>query len=136
MPMDRARYPADWDAIVARIRARAGDRCEWPGCGLRNGAVIHRAWSGRAWPVAWLHCREGRVGCLGLEAPRQPVRSAIRIVLTVAHRCHDPACAVETHLAAWCQAHHLRYDAARHAAHAAETRRRKRRDAGQQELWC
>jgi hypothetical protein len=33
MPMDKSRYPADWDAISLRIRfERAGGVCEWPGC--------------------------------------------------------------------------------------------------------
>ena len=29
MPVDRLRYPADWEAISRRIRERAGGRCEW-----------------------------------------------------------------------------------------------------------
>jgi hypothetical protein len=35
MPMKRALYPADWEAISRRIRfGRAGGRCEW--CGAEN----------------------------------------------------------------------------------------------------
>jgi hypothetical protein len=30
---------ADWDTVIRpRILARAGNCCEWPGCGVRNGA--------------------------------------------------------------------------------------------------
>jgi hypothetical protein len=56
---------------------------------------------------------------------------AIRVVLTVAHLDHDPAHNDDANLRAWCQLHHLRYDAALHARNAAETRRRKLIDAGQ-----
>lgn len=34
MPMDRSRYPPNWPEISRRIRARAGNRCEW--CGAEN----------------------------------------------------------------------------------------------------
>lgn len=34
MPMDRSRYPKNWNEISRRIRARAGNRCEW--CGAQN----------------------------------------------------------------------------------------------------
>jgi hypothetical protein len=40
-PENRGRYPADWRAIVAQVRARSGDRCEgsplWPDCRAANG---------------------------------------------------------------------------------------------------
>lgn len=39
-PERRGLYPADWLAISARIRERAGNRCEW--CGARNGAIGYR----------------------------------------------------------------------------------------------
>ena len=38
--MNRARYPKDWEAISASIRERAGNRCEWPGCGVEQGATV------------------------------------------------------------------------------------------------
>ncbi len=42
MPMDRRKYPTDWEAISARIRhERAGDRCE--ACGVPNHAWIVRS---------------------------------------------------------------------------------------------
>jgi len=38
-PENRARYPANWKEIRARILKRAGNRCEWPGCYVPNGAI-------------------------------------------------------------------------------------------------
>jgi 5-methylcytosine-specific restriction endonuclease McrA len=33
-PENKSRYPKDWKAISQRIKARAGDKCEW--CGAEN----------------------------------------------------------------------------------------------------
>src|SRR5690242_6288938 len=35
MPMDKSRYPADWDQISLSRRQQAGWRCEW--CGAEQG---------------------------------------------------------------------------------------------------
>ena len=35
MPMDRARYPYNWEEISRAVRARSGGRCEF--CGARGG---------------------------------------------------------------------------------------------------
>ncbi len=105
MPMKRARYPADWEAISASIRARAGDRCEWPECGLQNGATV------------------------------QGKRGPYRVVLTVAHLNHVELDCRPENLRAWCQPHHLRYDAKHHAQTAAATRRHRADRAGQRELF-
>jgi 5-methylcytosine-specific restriction endonuclease McrA len=35
--MDRSKYPDDWEQVSLAIRARAGGRCEWPGCEARHG---------------------------------------------------------------------------------------------------
>ena len=102
--MQRDRYPADWEAISTRIRERAGNRCKWPGCGRAQGAIV-----------------PGR-------------RGPYRVVLTVAHLDHDPANCDPANLRAWCQPHHLRYDARQHARNAATTRRQRGLDAGQLEL--
>ena len=37
---NKARYPKDWRAISARIRERAGNKCE--GCGVANGSTVER----------------------------------------------------------------------------------------------
>lgn len=122
MPMDRSRYPADWDEVTARIRERAGDICEWPGCGLPNGAWVHRRerdleqWTpAHDWPS-----RRDRVP--------PGYRKAIRVVLTVAHLDHDTTNNDPANLRAWCQLHHIRHDAELHAENAAATRARKRRE--------
>lgn len=116
MPMNRAKYPPEWERISARIRfERAAGRCECEGeCGLH-------------------HARR----CV--EVHGEPARFAKgRIILTVAHLDHDASSAEESRLRAMCQRCHLRYDAAFHAINAAATRNRKRREAqraaGQREL--
>ena len=40
-PENKALYPAgkEWKAIREEILARAGNKCEWPGCGVENGAL-------------------------------------------------------------------------------------------------
>jgi len=101
MPMDRSKYPDDWEAISRRIRLeRAQGRCEF--CGAVNGEP-------------------------------HPVTGS-RVVLTVAHLDHDTTNNTDDNLAALCQRCHLTYDAAVHAQHAAETRRRRMVEAGQMEL--
>ena len=105
MPMQRHLYPPDWEAISASIRERAGNRCEWPGCGLEQGAIV-----------------EGK-------------RGPYRVVLTCAHLDHNPANCDPANLRAWCQPHHLAYDARHHAESAAATRRQRRITAGQMELF-
>ena len=101
------RYPKDWRAISARIRAeRAGGRCECEGeCGL------HRTNPGPR------RCEE-RNG----EAARW---AKGKIVLTVAHLCHDETCSDESHMRAMCQRCHLRYDLPLHVKHRAETHEAK-----------
>jgi len=132
MPMQRDRYPVDWDAISRRIRFdRAQNRCEW--CGVRNGAIGYRRASDGSF-VEWEN--DGELP----EAGR-----ATRIVLTVAHLGtahadgapgdkHDKHDVRDENLAALCQACHLRYDMDEHKANAAAPRRRKKIAAGQQEI--
>ena len=124
MPMDRSKYPADWPGISRQIREQAGDRCEWPGCGVPNGAVGARDRFG-AWhdgdEIEGMGYQQGE-HLFGADWDWKMVR----IVLTVAHLFHDPGCKDPTHLRAWCQKHHLGYDRAHRAASAAATIRRKR----------
>jgi hypothetical protein len=119
MPMDRSRYPSNWSEISRRIRDQAGNRCEW--CGVENGATGYRD-------------RTGAFHVLSTGTCEDPDWRCIRIVLTVAHLCHDPSCTDETHMVALCQKDHLAYDRDHHQRNAAETRRRKRRAAGQLEI--
>lgn len=108
-------YPANWKRISAEIRfGRAAGRCECRGeCGLhRTHPGPRRCVEQHGQPAVWARGR---------------------VVLTTAHLCHRPRCARRAHLRAMCQRCHLRYDAALHRQHAAETRDRKR---GQGRLWA
>lgn len=143
-PEKRALYPADWPAISLAVREAAGWRCQWPGCGVAQYAVgrwrqhsdgSHR-WhplcgnavadlAGRAlrWPdLQPITYREARAVAACNEDPTD-VRLTV-IVLTVAHLDHNPAHCDRANLRAWCQRHHLAYDAQHHAQTAYMTRRK------------
>lgn len=121
-PENRAAYPAgkEWKAIREEILARAGNRCEWPGCGVENGTIGYRDEDGYFCVVENSH--QGDADAEG--------KNAIRIVLTTAHKDHDPGNngtpGNRPNLAAWCQYHHLRYDAIHHAKNARKTREAKK----------
>lgn len=137
-PSERARYPRNWREISARIRERAGNRCECtsecgdthrddvdkPGrCNAPNGALIIRD---RHEPEIYtVHPPCG--GCIGGEPD---CMRAIRVVLTVAHLDHTPENCADENLLAMCQRCHLKLDAATHAHNARQTRR-SRRAAGE-----
>jgi hypothetical protein len=126
-PENLARYPADWPQIVARIRQRAGNRCEQ--CGVQNRAIGGRLRDGTFLPaipeermlrLVWPDpgslsaCTDGR---------RTEVLRIIRIVCTTAHLDHTPENCADENLRFWCQRCHLRYDAEHHAQTAYQTRR-------------
>lgn len=109
MPVDMSRYPKDWKAISARIRARSGGRCECQGeCGLHNGEDFF-------YPAR--RC---------IERNGEPAKFAKgKIVLTVAHLGvdkpdgspgdpHDKMDVRDENLKALCQRCHLRYDIKEH----------------------
>ncbi len=113
-PENRSRYPKDWSAISARIRQRAGNRCEE--CGVGNYDLGGRSPDGRFWMA-----QPTGEGSLGLSWPRpghyawcigwpEQIR-IIRIVLTVAHLDHQPENCTPDNLKALCQRCHLRLDA-------------------------
>lgn len=136
-PENRHRYPANWQEIRATVLQRAQHRCEWPGCGIRNHAVGawrksiagHHVWhplggsspcaaagTGLTWPAGLpLSYREAREFAVA-NAPMTV------IVLTVAHLDHVPEHCDLTNLRAWCQRHHLAYDAEHHRQTAYMTR--------------
>lgn len=101
-PSERARYPKDWKAISARIRARAGGQCECRGeCGLHHDR----------------RCE---------ERDRQPAKWARgTVIFTVAHLDHQPENCSDSNLKAMCQRCHLRYDRDHHQANARRTREAK-----------
>lgn len=51
-----------------------------------------------------------------------------KVMLTVAHLCHDSTCDNEEHLRAMCNRCHLRLDVEQHTRNSAETRDRKKRE--------
>lgn len=122
MPMDRSRYPHNWEVISWQIRGiRAGWQCECEGeCGHDHG---------------------GR--CTAVHGHPHPVTGS-PVVLTVAHLCHDDCseipdgkgkCGEASHCRAMCQRCHLSLDLAHHTARAAATRRRRQVEAGQMTLF-
>ena len=92
----------DWRALCARIKERAGDRCE----------------SSPRYP-----------DCRAINHDPHP-ETGSRVVLTIAHLDHDETHNAEANLRAWCQRCHNTYDAKNRAMNAAQTRRAKRNNAG------
>lgn len=90
MPMDKSKYPPNWDEISHRIRfERAGGRCEE--CGLSNGAEIIRSDIDPAYFVVWdeaalcyRYPHGERVHWDDLGEEYNP-DNTIRVVLTVHH---------------------------------------------------
>lgn len=142
MPMKRERYPADWEAISLAVRERAGWKCET--CGAPNGKYIIRM---KRDPFVWkeLMPDEAAVWDKVNQLPNF-WHKPVRVVLTVHHRGvpypdgrpgdpHDKMDCRPENLVALCQRCHLREDIALHVANAHRTRRQKKIDAGQAELW-
>lgn len=121
MPVDWSKYPDDWADISARIRERAGDRCEF--CGIPNGTLGRRDRTGRWWHVTELE--DATVSAIIIAFGRFPPGLS-RIVITVAHMDHDTTHNDDENLRALCQRCHLEYDRDHHVANARETRRRKK----------
>ena len=120
MPMDRSKYPDDWEEISRRIRFdRAGGRCE--NCGAPHGKWIGRD---KAKPELWDDW------CVVLPSEEDDFYK-VKVVLTVAHLDHDTTNNDESNLKALCQRCHLRYDSEQHRIAAARTRRLKQEQAGQ-----
>lgn len=108
MAWTQSRYPKNWKEISLSIRERDGWQCKW--CGAKNGEP-------------------------------NPVTGS-RVVLTVAHLGAPRADGTPgdkrdkmdvrlENLAALCQKCHLDFDCDEHARSAAETRRRRKIEAGQ-----
>lgn len=115
MPVDRNRYPSDWEEISHYVRfVRASGRCE--------GSPDHP-------------------DCEAEHGQPHPDTGSI-VILTTAHLGipkedgspgdkHDKMDCRLDNLRAWCQRCHLNYDRDEHMINAARTRDRKRRAAGQ-----
>lgn len=134
MPCDYSLYPADWKERRARILERAGHKCEY--CKAENHTIIYRGAGDYAGMYmtqdGWLYDRTGfKVG--RVRGSEYDCATMTKVVLTIAHLDRTgppgpndgPLDCPDDRLAALCQACHLHLDRDRHAAKAAETRRRK-----------
>jgi hypothetical protein len=121
-PENRHRYPADWKQVRERILKRANWRCEHPGCRARHGVTGY--WLDARWVdlPASLWAAGAKVGDRIACADGGKIK-IIKIVLTIAHLDHQPENCADDNLRAWCQRHHLAYDAKHHVITAAATRR-------------
>jgi len=122
-PENRARYPKDWPQIRERILDRARHVCEFEGCNARHRQLGY--WRDDKWVPLPRTLRDAgfdRAGQL-VACSDGPDLKIIMIVLTIAHLDHTPENCADGNLRAWCQKHHLRYDAKHHAQNAAATRR-------------
>lgn len=99
-PENRNRYPADWPAISLAIKERGGWQCE---CLGECGRGTH----------------EGR--CPNRHG-EPAYGTGSKVVLTTAHRDHQPENVDPANLFAACQGCHLHYDREHHAQTAARTR--------------
>jgi hypothetical protein len=117
MPIDYRKYPKNWRQIRAAILERAGQVCEWPGCGAQNGSTGYHDQAGRFLS-----------GSNGSDRDHMEAIGShpVTIVLTVAHMDHDVANNDPQNLRAWCQLHHNRYDAPHRAKNRAATLAAKR----------
>ncbi len=154
MPMDRTRYPVNWDEISQEIRfERAHNHCEQ--CGLQNGALIARSDIDGAYYLIWNDEIGGLTWPDGTKMPQSEIpveylyRPYTRVVLSVHHigadkpdgTLGDPRDKMDCrdeNLIALCQRCHLLADmpinipARKHTRHV--HRHDRIRAAGQQEL--
>lgn len=120
-PENRARYPRNWREIVARIRERAGNKCEQ--CGVPNGASIYRDDAGEWHPCAPDDARTMQP-LLSFSAVKRMGFRIVKIVCTTAHLDHTPENCADDNLRYLCQKCHLAYDHDHHQRNARETRRK------------
>lgn len=146
-PENKDRYPRDWKtAVVPRIRARSGDRCECTGqcgvthprgwwnagrdaniCGIANGDISYMTPDGR-----WHACGVHEAGD-EMEMIDGKIYRAAKIVLTVMHLNHQPEDCSDENLLHACQGCHNRYDA---PVRAAGIKARRRALNAASDLFC
>lgn len=112
MPMRRDAYPVDWEAIALRHKEAAGWRCQ--DCGMQCRK-----------PGEPFDTHRRTMSAHHVGAPKDDGSPG---------DSHDKMDVRDCNLLALCAKCHLARDLPIHMQHAAETRRRKRLAAGQQEL--
>ena len=131
MPINRALYDPNWEAISNRIRFdRAGGRCE--SCGVAHGAVGARDANGQ-----WRNQAEIEAlapAALGELYPDLESRQLITIYLQTSHHDRDPSNNGEFNLAAYCQACHLAHDRYDNWQRRRRNQQQRQARAGQLEL--
>jgi 5-methylcytosine-specific restriction endonuclease McrA len=141
MPMDKSRYPADWNAISLRIRERDGQCCKF--CGVPNGAVGQRDPDGKFWTLDEIDeaIFTGQLDASDCDYEENNGWSKpTKIVLTVAHLGtphadgapgdkHDKFDVRDENLAALCQRCHLAYDMEDHIRNRRVTLARKKHES-------
>lgn len=142
MPMDKSRYPVNWDEISLRIREKAQWKCEQ--CGVAHDAIIVRSRADAARFIVWnpdtlgYDHPDGRAIRLS-EIPEEFDTSGAhaRIVLTVHHigvakpdgtpgDIHDKMDCRDENLTALCQRCHFIADLPSHIISARASRLKKK----------
>jgi hypothetical protein len=113
---NRSRYPDNWKEISRKVLARADNKYEF--CGVSNYSIGNRDQSGRFYELDNSLASD-------VFAEENDIK-VIKIVLTIAHLCHDESCCNMLHLRALCQRCHLLYDLPHHIRNAASTRRNRK----------
>ncbi len=126
MPMDRSRYPNNWNAIARAVKDSAQWKCQECGRPCRRpGEVLFDfivRMEGEDWPeLDWVNQTAVSTIC---EHPT-------RFVLTVAHLNQKPSDCEPENLKALCAPCHLRHD----APHRKANSRAKRERSGQLPLF-
>ena len=111
MPMDRSRYPDNWEEIAFEVKSEADWECADCGRPCRQ--------PGQSWVEFDFEAAERGWG-MDLDHPQ-------RFTLTAAHLDQNPSNNDPPNLLALCSGCHLRYD----APHRAANSRAKRERAGQ-----
>lgn len=104
MPMDRSRYPEDWDAIALRVKTAANWSCQQCGKPCLSPDQSTLDFAEKIYASSWAEelCGEDKHG--------NPVFKLQRFRLTTAHLDQNPANNAADNLRALCAPCHLRHD--------------------------
>jgi hypothetical protein len=102
MPMQRSRYPANWQDIATQVKSEANWKCEQCGRECRRSGESLADFIDRVVPK--VHCTDS------YELLHEINTKPTRFVLTTAHLNHIPEDVTRSNLKALCSACHCRYD--------------------------